>query len=191
MSALVQPSEIHRVSVAEYHQMVAGGALDEDARVELIDGLVVDMSPRSPEHENALRWLIDWFFDHLDRTRHQLMVTGSMTVGASEPEPDVAVLERAVPALAHPSRALLVIEVAVSSRDRDLRVKPTIYAPHVAEYWVVDLERVCVAVHRQAVAGAYRDITIAPRGATVSAEALNLGELATDELFAAAFAERD
>ena len=190
MSVFVQPSEIHRVSIEEYHQMVASGGLSEDTRVELIDGLVVDMSPRSPQHENALRWLMDWVIDHLDRARYQLMVTGSMTVGASEPEPDVAVLERAAPALAHPSRALLVIEVALTSRDRDLRTKPTIYAPYVAEYWVVDLERAVVVVHRDPADGAYRDVTAAPRGEALRPRALELGELATDELFTAAFAER-
>ena len=190
MSALVQPSEIHRVSIEEYHQLVAGGGLSEDARVELIDGLVVDMSPRSPQHENALRWLITWMFGHLDIARYELMLTGSMTVGASEPEPDVAVLERAPPALAHPSHALLVIEVALTSRDRDLRTKPTVYAPYVAEYWVVDLERGCVVVHRDPAGGAYRDVMTTPRGEVLRPRALELGELATDELFAAAFAER-
>ena len=190
MSVLVQPSEIHRVSIEEYHQLVASGGLSEDARVELIDGLVVDMSPRSPQHENALEWLITWMFGHLDIARYALRVTGSMTVGASEPEPDVAVLERTPPELAHPSHALLVIEVALSSRDRDLRTKPTVYAPYVEEYWVVDLERACVVVHRDPADGAYRDVAVAPRGEVLRPRALELGELATDELFAAAFAER-
>lgn len=185
----MQPSEIHRLSIAEYHQMVHSGLLDEDTRVELIDGLVVDMSPRSPQHENALRWLITWMFGHLDIARYELMITGSLTLGNSEPEPDVAVLQRTPPTHEHPSHALLVIEVAVSSRDRDLRTKPTIYAPHVDEYWVVDLERRCVVLHRRAAGGVYGEVTIAPRGETLAAEAVDLGELASDELFAAAFGE--
>lgn len=189
MSALVQPSEIHRVSIDEYHQMIESGGLAEDTRVELIDGWVVDMSPRSPEHENAIRWLIRWMVQNLDVSRYDLMVTGSLTLGNSEPEPDVAVIDRAPPTLAHPSSALLVIEVALTSRDRDLRTKPTVYGPYVTEYWVVDLERRGVVVHRNPVDGAYRDVTVVPRGDTVAPTSLALAGLDTDELFAAAFAE--
>ncbi len=69
---------------------------------------------------------------------------------------DLAVIERAPPIPEHPSRALLVVEVAVSSRDRDLKVKPSVYAGAVDECWVVDLERRCVLVHRDRVEVAYR-----------------------------------
>jgi Uma2 family endonuclease len=189
MSALIQRSEIHRVSIEEYHQMIESGGLSEDTHVELIDGWVVDMSPRSPEHENAIRWLIRWMVRNLDVATYDLMVTGSMTIGNSEPEPDVAVLERRPPALEHPSGALLVIEVALTSHDRDLRVKPAIYAPAVVEYWVIDLERRCVVVHRDAVEGAYSDVTVVPRGERVSPTSLALAALDTDDLFAATFAE--
>ena len=168
--------------------MIESGGLSEDTRVELIDGWVVDMSPRSPEHENTILWLIRWLrrnlADELD-----FLVTGSLTLGNSEPEPDVAILERRPPALEHPSRALLVIEVALTSRDRDLRTKPTIYAPAVAEYWVVDLERRCVVVHRDPAGDGYRDVTVAPRGETIAPRAVTIAELDTDALFAAAFAE--
>ena len=189
MSALVQPSEIHRVSIEEYHRMIESGGLSEDTRVELIDGWVVDMSPRSPEHENAIGWLIDWLFGSLDNTRFRMMVTGSLTLGNSEPEPDVTVLERRPPALAHPSSALLVIEVALTSRDRDLRTKPTIYAPYVAEYWVIDLERRCLVIHRDAVDGAYQDVSVVARGESIEPVALKIAPLDSDALFAAAFAE--
>ena len=172
--------------------MIESGGLDESTRVELIDGLVVDMSPRSPEHENAISWLIDWLADQLDRARFRFKITGSLTLGSSEPEPDVAVIDRAPFALVHPSQARLVIEVAVSSHDRDLRTKPVIYGPYVDEYWVVDLERRRVVLHRNAVEGEYREVTIVERGATIVPLAPELAalELDTDALFAAAFAER-
>lgn len=190
MNPLVQPREIHRYSIEEYHQLIESGGLDEDTRVELIDGLVVDMSPRSPEHENAVEWLNDWLADHLDRTRFRCRITGSLTLATSEPEPDVAIADRTAPVLAHPSRARLVIEVAASAQDRDLRTKPVIYAPYVEEYWVVDLERRCVVLHRDAAGGEYRDVSVAERGAVVAPVALDLAPLDTDALFAAAFAER-
>ncbi len=188
MSALVQPSEIHRVSIEEYHRMVESGGLSEDMRVELIDGWVVDMSPRSPEHENAILWLIRWLRRELDDA-YDFLVTGSLTLGNSEPEPDVTILEHAPTTRGHPSSALLVIEVALTSRDRDLRTKPMIYAPHITEYWVIDHERSCVIVHRDPADGAYRDVTVVERGEQIAPRALELAPLDTDALFATAFAE--
>jgi Uma2 family endonuclease len=190
VSALVEPHEIHRLSIEEYHQLIDSGGLDESTRVELIDGLVVDMSPRSPQHENAIQWLIRWLVAHLDHSRFDFRIAGSLTLGRSEPEPDVAVLKRTPPARAHPSHALLVIEVAVSSRDRDLRTKPVVYAPYVEEYWVVDLQRAAVVAHRDPGAGEYREVAIVPRGETLVPRAVPIAPLASDELFAYAFAER-
>jgi Uma2 family endonuclease len=187
--ALVQPAELHRFSIEEYHRLVACGGFDDELRVELIDGLLVDTARKSPEHENAIAWLLDWLMDHLDRTRYQLRVAASVTIRASEPEPDLVIVERAPPKLEHPTQAPLVIEVALSSTRRDLGVKPAVYADAVAEYWVVDLERRCVIVHRDPAARAYRDVSVVPAGEDLSARSVDLGRLPTGELFATAFAE--
>ena len=82
-----------------------------------------------------------------------------------------------------------MIEVALSSKKRDLNVKPAVYADAVSEYWVVDLERRCVVVHRDPAAGAYRDVSVVPAGEDLSAGSVDIGRLPTGELFAAAFAE--
>jgi Uma2 family endonuclease len=189
VSTLVQPPELHQLSIDEYHRLVACGGFDEDARVELIDGLIVDMSPKTPEHENAVRWLVDWIIQHLDHQRYQHMVSGPLTIGSSEPEPDLAIIERGQPTRQHPSHALLVIEVAVTSADRDLGVKPELYAPAVDEYWVVDLQARRVVVHREPVDGAYRETTVVAAGGELRSEVLDLGQLPTADLLAAAFAE--
>jgi Uma2 family endonuclease len=186
---LVEQPDLHRYTIEEYHRLVESGGLDEDTRVELIDGLVLDMSPRSPQHENAVRWLVDWVIDHLDRRRYEQLFAVPLTLGGSEPEPDVAIVARAAPRLCHPSEALLVIEVALRSRNRDLRVKPVVYAAGVAEYWVVDLERRCVVVHRDATEHGYRRVRSVVSGEPLRCAALELGLLPTGELFAAAFAE--
>lgn len=186
VSVLVQTPELHRLSIEDYHRLVACGGLADASRVELIDGFVVDMSPKTPQHENAVRWLIDWLVDHLDRARHQLMVSAPLTIGSSEPEPDLAIIQRSQPTLGHPTRALLVIEVAVTSGDRDLRAKPVVYAGVVDEYWVVDLERQRVVVHREPTEGAYRDVNTVLAGNGLQARSVELGVLPTGDLFAAA-----
>ena len=188
MAIELPPAELHRLSIDGYHQLIASGGLDEGSRVELIDGLLVDMSPRTPQHEQAIRWLIDWLIDSLDRSEYQLMITGSMTIGTSEPEPDVAVIERTAPTGEHPKHARLVIEVAVSSRERDLVTKPLIYAPAVDEYWVVDLEQRCIVIHRDSGPDGYGTVLSIPSGEPVKASAIDLGILQSADLFATALA---
>ncbi len=183
------PPELHRLSIEEYHRLIASGGLEEGARFELIDGLLLDMSPKSPEHEKAIRWLTDWIIYRLDRARHQLMVCGALTIGTSEPEPDLAIIQRPGPRFEHPSSARLVIEVALSSKERDLELKPDLYAGAVEEYWVLDLQARHVVVHRDGADGVYRQVeTVAPPE-DLSAQALDLGRLPTGELFAATFGE--
>jgi Uma2 family endonuclease len=183
------PPELHRLSIEEYHQLIRCGGLEEGARFELIDGLLLDMSPKSPEHEKAIRWLIEWIIDHLDRADHQIMVCGALTIGTSEPEPDLAIIERPGPRFEHPSRASLVIEVALSSKERDLVLKPDLYAGAVEEYWVVDLQARHVVVHRDGADGTYRHVEAVAPPEPLSAQALDLGRLPTGELFAAIFGE--
>lgn len=189
MSTSAAPPELHRLSIEEYHRLIRCGGFEEGARFELIDGLILDMSPKTPEHENAVSWLIDWLVGHLDHSRCQPRVGAPLTIGSSEPEPDLAIVERTAPRLEHPSGALLVIEVALSSKERDLHVKPGLYAPVVEEYWVIDLQARHVVVHRDPSDGGYREITAIPAGGELTARAVELGRLPTGDLFAAVFAE--
>ena len=117
-------SDVHRLSADEYHQLIESGGLDEDTRVELIEGLLVDMSPKSREHENVIAWLAATSDRRRRRERYQVRVGAPLSLGASEPEPDLMVIERDAPRPYHPATASLVIEVAVSSQGRDLRIKP-------------------------------------------------------------------
>jgi Uma2 family endonuclease len=69
----------------------------------------------------------------------------------SEPEPDVAVVPGAADGHrhAHPSRPLLIVEVAGSSYRVDHDYKAGLYArAGVPEYWIVDLVHDAVEVHR-------------------------------------------
>jgi Uma2 family endonuclease len=190
VSALVSTEEVHRVTLEEYRHFADLGIFDGH-HVELIDGLIVDMSPRSPEHENAIGWLKDWLVERLDHARFDFRINSPLTFHRSEPEPDVAVLSRKSPSRdGHPPGALFAIEVAWTSQTRDLTTKPTIYAPTIAEYWVVDLAHGVVVTHRDYDGKAYADVAIHPRGAKLTPVALPIGELDTEALFAYALAER-
>ncbi|HXB65561.1 MAG TPA: Uma2 family endonuclease [Solirubrobacteraceae bacterium] len=183
------PPELHRLSIEEYHRLVKCGGLDEGARFELIDGLLLDMSPKSPERENAIQWLMEWIAVRLDQVRYQLRICGALTIGTSEPEPDLMIFERPAPRHEHPSRALLVIEVALSSKERGLELKPDLYAGAVEEYWVVDLQARHAVVHRDGANGVYLQVDVIAPPEELSSQALDIGQLPTGELFAAIFGE--
>src|SRR5437016_3155148 len=119
---------LHRISPNEYRRLVEAGVFDEDARIELIDGLLVDMSPRTRAHENAIAWLNRYLVLNVDPERYEVRVGAPLTIGMSEPEPDLTVIPYSAPRPHHPATAALVVEVAVSSRRRDLVDKPPIYA---------------------------------------------------------------
>jgi Uma2 family endonuclease len=83
------PTPLHRFSLEEYHRLLESGAFDEDTRMELIDGLLVDLSVKSPAHENAIAWLNKLLVRSLD-DRFEVRVSAALTTGTSEPEPDYA-----------------------------------------------------------------------------------------------------
>jgi Uma2 family endonuclease len=119
--------EIHRWSPEDYHRLIESGAL-EDLRVELIDGFIVDMSPRGVAHDYAMQWLSHAVFAAIDTSRFWLRVGMPLSLGHSEPEPDIAVVAADAEAPYHPGAAALAVEVSHSSLRCDLKVKPRIYA---------------------------------------------------------------
>jgi len=50
----VQP---HRLTVAQYHRMAEVGVLARDARVELVEGVIVNMAPIGSRHAAAVKRL--------------------------------------------------------------------------------------------------------------------------------------
>src|SRR4051812_48133220 len=143
------------LSLENYHRLVEAGGF-EGERVELLDGLLVRMSPKSERHEAVVEFLNDWLNAAVDRRRYIVGCQRALTIGDSEPEPDLVVRERDAPKPYHPSSAVLVIEVAASSLPVDLAIKAPLYASAgIAEYWVLDLESPRAIVHREPGAGGY------------------------------------
>jgi Uma2 family endonuclease len=140
----------HRFTVGDYHRMLEAGILGEDDPVELLDGVIVEMSPQAAAHARIItrltRLLVLSLGDSFD-VRPQLPLTLDEQ---SEPEPDLAVVRaELVPPGEHPHHALLVVEVASSSLARDRTVKARLYArASIPEYWLVDAERECIEVYR-------------------------------------------
>jgi Uma2 family endonuclease len=143
------PAFQRRISVREYHRMIDVGVLAENCRVELLEGVLVQMRPKSVPHARAACLLQSAFVRALPESL-AVRMQSPLTLGrASEPEPDLAVV-RTADALSmkhHPRRALLVIEVAKTSVALDRDVKSAIYARgRVPEYWIVNTVDRCIEV---------------------------------------------
>lgn len=143
---------IHRLGLDAYDRVVASGAL-EGEHVELLDGLVVDMSPQSPAHAAVLEALVE----HFAGSGLRMRVQSPLRIQPDcEPEPDLALLAERPLAGAHPSTALLTVEVAVSSHMIDRNVKADRYAQaHIPTYWLVDVPGRAVEVRTQPSAHGY------------------------------------
>jgi Uma2 family endonuclease len=177
---------LHRISPDEYRRLIEAGIFDEDSRIELIDGLLVDMSPKTRAHENAVAWLNRHVVLNVDGGPYEVRVAAPLRIGTSEPEPDLAVIPHSAPRPHHPATAALVIEVAVSSATRDLIDKPPIYArASVPFYWVVDLDGQRGVTHTSPVDGRYAHLDTVDSGGDLVAAGLDL-RVSLRELLAAA-----
>jgi Uma2 family endonuclease len=164
MGALEDPVVLqrHRITVDEYYRMAEAGILAPDARVELIEGEVIDMAPMRSRHGWAVNLLAARLHE-VARGRAIVTCQTPLRLGEhSEPEPDLMLVRQRQGGYAdrHPSAAdvLLLIEVADTSLRYDLEVKVPLYARHgVAEVWVVDLENRRVHFLRRPAGDAYAD----------------------------------
>jgi Uma2 family endonuclease len=171
-----------RITVPFYHEMGRLGLVDRS--VELLDGVIVRKMSKSPLHMFVLQRLQRLLL--AAASSGQLVRTeGPITVGSSEPEPDLAVVEGNESDFAerHPSSALLVVEVAIYSVDLDRR-KAAIYASaDVAEYWLVEPECARVTVHRLPAGGAYQSVTVLADRDSLACEAIPSLRVVVSELF--------
>ena len=142
----------------------------EDERVELIDGVIVAMAAEGGPHLKVVMWLNNHFARALGEDR---MVGVSHPYAVSEisqPVPDLAIVHtRDFAAITDAvAAAELVVEVAHSSRRRDLILKARLYAEAaVPEYWVVDLVRRQLVVHTQPDGDRYASVVSVEATATV------------------------
>jgi Uma2 family endonuclease len=156
VSLLAIPLEnARRIRRTEYEKMVALG-LFEDEHVELLYGILVEMSPKGPPHDSAIERLTELLVGKLAGRASVRIQSAFAASDGSESEPDVAVVPRGNHRGGHPTQAFLIIEVADSSLAIDRGVKARLYAEcGVPEYWVVNVRDGIVEVHTEIVRGAY------------------------------------
>lgn len=129
-------------SSEEYEDLVSRGVVKPDDRVELLEGVIVQMSPQNPPHAGSV-YVTAEAVRAAVAGRAMTRVQSPFHAGQfSIPEADVAVIP-GQPAdywHKHPTEAHLIVEVANSSLAVDRLTKARVYAAAgVPEYWIVDL----------------------------------------------------
>jgi Uma2 family endonuclease len=166
----------HRFSVKEYYRMAETGVLRPDARVELLDGQIIDMSPIGPYHGGVTNFLSQFFFAAA-KGRWTTTVQNPLRLDDhSEPEPDVMLLKPSPDFYRKrhplPEDVFLLVEISDSSLARDQEEKLPAYArAGIAEVWIVDLNEQTIEVYRQPNCTGYGAKTILREGDQASPQA--------------------
>ncbi len=153
--------DLHRWTRTEYENMISRGVFHPEARLELINGEIYDESPQSSRHATAIRLVEDALRRIYGQGFDVRVQLPAALDASSEPEPDVAVVEGGPRDYldAHPTTALLTVEISDTSLAFDRTRKQATYAKNgIPEYWIVNLIDRRVEVYRQPEGDAYQDV---------------------------------
>lgn len=162
--ATVSIDDLRKFSVEEFDRLLEAEIFDEDERVELLDGVVVAMSPIGTEHAACVLRLTDVLSARL-AGRALVSIQSPIATPRSRPLPDVALLRRRADYYRSdkpgPHDVLLLIEVADTSLARDRGLKLRLYGQaRVPQTWVVDLRgRAVISATRPGTKGYLRVTT--------------------------------
>ncbi|MCF6281729.1 MAG: Uma2 family endonuclease [Candidatus Polarisedimenticolaceae bacterium] len=151
----------HLHTVEDYYLMAETGILKPEDRVELIDGVIVDMVSIGSKHAGVVNRLNQCLVAAVANRAIVSIQNAVRLNDLSEPEPDVALLKyrQDFYAEAHPTPddLLLIIEVANSSLNYDRDVKLPLYARHnIPQVWLIDLNADELWIYSQPQDGTYQ-----------------------------------
>jgi len=167
----------HGITVDEYYRMVDTGELAPDARVELIEGEIIDMPTPGTRHssmDSRLNALLVRAVGERAIVRPNL---GIRLDNMSELQPDFAVVLSREDFYAehHPTPAeiLLAIEISDTRLSFDLGRKRALYARRgVTELWVIDVKRARLHLFRKPSGDEYLGISVLEAPSAMSIEKL-------------------
>jgi Uma2 family endonuclease len=170
-----------RLTVTQFHKMGDGGVFAPEARLELIDGELIEMAPIGPRHMHVVNRLNHALVAAVGKAA-VVSVQNPVTLGEfSETQPDLALLRlrpNSETRLPTPDDVILLIEVADTTLQYDRSTKLSLYARHgIREVWIVNVADRVVEIHRDPGGGAYRVNLERGRDDAVAPAALPSAEL--------------
>jgi Uma2 family endonuclease len=164
-------------SRAAYYRLAEQGWF-QNQRVELINGDIYLMAAMNSPHRISIN-LTDKTLQKVFSEGYFVSVQCPLSIGElSDPEPNIAVIAgdiRDYPE-AHPSTAVLVVEVSDTTLGFDRKKKGSLYASAgVPDYWIINLNQGCLEMRRRPVEDpnapfgwTYAETKIYRKGDTVS-----------------------
>ena len=171
----------------EFERMGEAGIFRQDARLELIDGEIFEMSPIGNAHAACVKFL--------NRVLSRLF-GGTFIIGVqdpirlndfSEPQPDISLMRWRDDDYSggHPTPAdvLLVIEVSDTTLEYDRQMKVPLYArAGIAEAWLVNIPEERMEIYSDPSGDSYRRAEVFARGSearshTIEGLSVSVGEL--------------
>jgi Uma2 family endonuclease len=167
----------HSFSVEEWHRMGEVGLFGDEARLELLDGEIIEMAPIGSRHAGTVNRLNRLLVTAVEERAVVAIQNPVFLDPRSEPQPDLALLaprpDDYTSAHADPSEILLLIEVSETTLAYDRDRKAPYYAgAGVRECWIVDLTSDAILVCRTPGRAGYDDVERAGRGTVLSVTGL-------------------
>lgn len=187
LSAVAAPGTRYAFSVEEWHRMGEAGLFDEDSRIELLDGELIEMTPIGNRHLVCVNRLTRLLVVGVEDGAIVSVQNPVRLDDRSEPQPDLVLLKPGADDPAGPmpggGDCFLVVEVADSSLawDRD-RKAPRYAAAGIPSCWIVDLSAGEVLVLSGAGPSGYRDLHHALRGETLDVPGLSGVTIRVDDV---------
>lgn len=140
----IPPYPIWKFSVTDYHRLIDIGVLDENDRVELLEGWLVPKMSHGPLHDISVELAHERIRQVLPNG-WRLRVQSAITTGDSEPEPDLAIVRGDIRTAPRrhplPTEIGLLIEVADTTLQNDRLRKTEIYGrAGILNYWIINLQ---------------------------------------------------
>jgi Uma2 family endonuclease len=176
-----------KFTVGQYHQMIESGILTDRDRVELLQGEIIEMSPVGRQHAACVDRLTELFVLRLFSQAIIRVQSPIHLSNNSEPQPDVAILQRRPDFYAEshpqPKDIFALVEVSDTTIEFDRTVKVPLYAQDdIAELWIVDLNTETVQVYREPHSTGYQSVQTLHRGQTIALQALSDIQFTVDQL---------
>ena len=168
--------------------MGEGTVFAPDARLELIEGEIIEMAPIGPPHAGTVA-ILGRLLERAAGDAAVVWVQNPVHIGdRSMPQPDVVLLKPRADMYTRshplPADVLLLIEVSDTTLRFDVATKVPLYArAGVIEAWVVDIETSAIRVYRDPEASGYRSSFTVSSDERVTAVALPGIRLVVSDLF--------
>lgn len=176
-----------KFTIEEFERMIRKGLFEEDERIELIDGEIVEMSPIELPHLVCVAELQALFHETLGKTVHIWVQNALHMPNNTRPQPDLMLLKRRNDKYRgkYPTAAdvLLIVEVAASSLRYDRNVKaPRYAAAGIPEMWIVNLQESIVEIYSSPETE-YTNVRQAGRGESLPLPNGLEGTISVDDIF--------